>query len=107
MTLTSKMVVVGSVASRKLLLIDECTFLFEQSSGQSLSKQSEERCVWNGICYSTTKNCAYDGPPKRLNDTGVEALKKWCSYMLPDNYAAGDNVTMCCDNAQVRLLLLL
>lgn len=60
--------------------------------------------MWYGHCYNEEKikNCAYDGPPKALNESGVDALKQWCSHLLPQNYTDGQDVKTCCDNAQVR-----
>lgn len=76
-------------------------FTFQTSCQVS---QNDGHCVWHGICYQKDKikNCAYDGPPKVLNESGVVALKEWCSHLLPQNYADGQDVLTCCDNAQVR-----
>lgn len=52
------------------------------------------------------KNCAYTGSALPLNSTGVDALKIWCSHLLPNNYAAGDDVNTCCDIDQVNMMLL-
>lgn len=62
-------------------------------------------CVWYGVCKRIglkTKNCLYEGSPKRLNTTGVEALKHWCSHLLPDKYVQGDPVSTCCDEQQLH-----
>jgi hypothetical protein len=68
-------------------------------------------CVWYGICDRVhvngavkIKNCAYNGPAKVLNSSGVGALKEWCSHLLPNGYEEGDNVYTCCDNEQVKFL---
>ena len=70
--------------------------------------RNDGHCVWRGICYDEdkTKNCAYDGPAKALNASGVEALKEWCSHLLPQNYTEGQDVFTCCDNAQVSLFII-
>lgn len=57
--------------------------------------------MWYGVCEDDKKNCAYNGTAKALDNEGVEALKKWCSHLLPTNYVAGESVLTCCDNKQV------
>ena len=81
--------------------------------GQALSQNEIEKnvnnkCVWYGICDRIPsgsafkiKNCLYNGAPKALNESGIHALSEWCPHLLPKNYANGDNVYTCCDNAQV------
>lgn len=70
--------------------------------------QNDGHCVWHGVCYQNPndqklKNCAYNGPPKALNASGVDELKQWCSHLLPQNYADGQSVSTCCDMAQVSV----
>ncbi|XP_070495795.1 NPC intracellular cholesterol transporter 1 isoform X3 [Chironomus tepperi] len=72
------------------------------SLGQTQNKENNGHCVWRGVCYndgSKKKNCAYDGTALPLNSTGVDALKQWCSHLLPKDNA--DNVLTCCDNEQL------
>lgn len=57
------------------------------------------------MCFDDKKNCAYNGSAKALDDEGVEALKQWCSHLLPTNYVAGGEVSMCCDKGQVGKVL--
>jgi hypothetical protein len=61
-------------------------------------------CVWYGVCNreGKIKNCPYDGKAKELNETGIDALKQWCSHLLPSDYSEGQKVFTCCDNEQVR-----
>jgi hypothetical protein len=61
------------------------------------------------VCFrgDKNKNCAYNGSAKPLNQSGVEALKQWCSHLLPNNYAEGDEVSTCCDKEQVKIDILL
>lgn len=68
--------------------------------------QTDGHCVWHGVCYNEDKikNCAYDGPAKPLDASGVDALKQWCSHLLPHNYTEGHDVLTCCDNQQVSWL---
>lgn len=92
------------------MLIDKTIFssaLIFQSSGQV--SQSDGHCVWYGKCYEEDKikNCAYDGPAKPLDASGVEELKQWCSHLLPQDYTEGQDVLTCCDSAQVRQFQLL
>lgn len=78
---------------------------FQSSSQLELQSQIDDgHCVWYGVCYKADKikNCAYDGPPKALNASGVDDLKQWCSHLLPQNYVYGQEVKLCCDNTQVR-----
>ncbi|KAG5683688.1 hypothetical protein PVAND_012954 [Polypedilum vanderplanki] len=89
----------------KLLLLIVTTLL-----GQRLVKcdvKQSNSCVWYGICdrvkeYNSVKikNCAYDGPPKKLDSNGVFALNEWCSHLREDD----DDVYTCCDNEQLYAL---
>lgn len=38
----------------------------------------------------------YNGPPKPLNKTGADLLKKWCPHMDPSQ--------VCCDAVQVQTM---
>ena len=79
--------------------------MFLQSLGQTLNTENDGHCIWRGVCYndgSKKKNCAYNGTALPLNSTGVEALKQWCSHLLPKNYAVNEDVFTCCDNEQVK-----
>lgn len=80
----------------------ETTLISFQISCQ-VSKEDDGHCIWHGICSQedTTKNCAYDGPAKPLDASGIVALKQWCSHLLPQNYTEGQDVLTCCDNEQV------
>lgn len=69
-----------------------------------MSSSSDEHCVWYGVCQRNGEkinNCAYDGPARVLVPSGVEALKQWCSHLLPENYTEGQEVLTCCDEEQV------
>ncbi|XP_045523161.1 NPC intracellular cholesterol transporter 1 isoform X2 [Pieris brassicae] len=56
-------------------------------------------CIWYGVCSNPTefkqKNCKYDGPAKKVDESSRSILEKYC----PD-IAAGNMV--CCDAAQLR-----
>lgn len=73
-----------------------------QSLGQTLNKEDDGHCIWRGVCYTDgakKKNCAYNGTALPLDSTGVDALKQWCSHLLPN--ANNSDVLTCCDNEQV------
>ncbi|CAG9824583.1 unnamed protein product [Phaedon cochleariae] len=62
---------------------------------------SKGQCVWYGECNltpvsNTKQNCPYNGPPKPLNGTGIEILKRRC----PDI----DPASTCCDSDQLHTL---
>lgn len=67
------------------------------------TEESDGHCIWRGVCFDDKKNCAYNGSAVALDDNGVDALKQWCSHLLPSNYVAGDVVSTCCDIEQVNL----
>lgn len=63
------------------------------------------KCIWYGICdrvpvlnssVKKIKNCLDDKSPRALNESGVEALSKWCSHLVSNG-----NASTCCDIAQV------
>lgn len=70
------------------------------------SSNATGQCVWYGVC-SKNKNenlkrpCPYSGPAKKLDDTGLNELKKWCSHLITEENDPS-NVETCCDNEQVR-----
>lgn len=73
-------------------------------NSQATCQNDDGHCVWYGKCATIdtkVKNCAYSGPPKALNASGIDALKQWCSHLLPENYRDGQEVLTCCDNVQV------
>lgn len=78
------------------------SFTFQTSCQET--QNEDGHCVWHGVCLrgDKVKNCAYDGPPIALNASGVDALKQWCSHLLPQNYTDGQDVKVCCDNEQVK-----
>ncbi|XP_066248348.1 NPC intracellular cholesterol transporter 1 isoform X3 [Euwallacea similis] len=56
-------------------------------------------CVWYGECHKSaglSQNCVYNGPPKPLNQTGADILKKWCPDLDPSS--------VCCDAMQVKTM---
>lgn len=70
--------------------------------------EQNQTCVWYGICErdgKRTKNCLDRNSPRRLNATGIDDLKVWCSHLLPNNYKDGDDVFTCCDNEQLKEFL--
>ena len=72
---------------------------------QTSCQNDDGHCVWYSTCAKIgdkTKNCAYDGPAKALDASGIVALKQWCSHLLPDKYKDGQEVFTCCDNKQVK-----
>lgn len=74
-----------------------------------MSTKSDGHCVWYGVCHhnATVKtkknNCAYDGPPKALDSSGIERLRQWCPHLVPQN---DQDVVTCCDNVQVKYFTL-
>uniref|UniRef100_T1IKK3 SSD domain-containing protein n=1 Tax=Strigamia maritima TaxID=126957 RepID=T1IKK3_STRMM len=58
-------------------------------------------CLWYGQCDKTDEekilNCLYNGPPKPLDATGIEALKEICPELIDEN----GNADTCCDTDQI------
>lgn len=64
---------------------------------------STGHCIWYGVCHiepvtNHKKYCPYDGPAKKLDSKGLEALSKWCGHLIED-----DGALTCCDVDMVSL----
>lgn len=81
--------------------------MFASRKGQEVT-ENNGHCVWYGVCHrsqkfkSKIKNCAYDGPAKPLDASGVQKLSQWCPHLLPRNHTMGQHVNTCCDSNQVK-----
>ncbi|XP_055709096.1 NPC intracellular cholesterol transporter 1 isoform X3 [Phlebotomus papatasi] len=58
---------------------------------------STGHCIWYGVCHiepvtNHKKYCPYNGPAKKLDSKGLEALSKWCGHLIED-----DGALTCCD----------
>ncbi|CAH2044145.1 unnamed protein product, partial [Iphiclides podalirius] len=60
---------------------------------------SEGHCIWYGVCTegAKSKNCAYDGPAKPLENASLPIIQKYCPSI-----AAGG--VSCCDARQLTML---
>ncbi|XP_060521524.1 NPC intracellular cholesterol transporter 1 isoform X2 [Cylas formicarius] len=68
-------------------------------SSRSGAIQDGGHCIWYGQCNqkgTLKQNCAYDGPPKPLNESGSAILAKWCPNMSSD--------LTCCDLDQLETM---
>uniref|UniRef100_A0A6P7GCX0 Uncharacterized protein LOC114340684 n=1 Tax=Diabrotica virgifera virgifera TaxID=50390 RepID=A0A6P7GCX0_DIAVI len=71
------------------------TVLSATSNDSASRRTSNGQCIWYGACYEdpntgTTKNCYYDGPPKKLVDEeAIAILKKRCPDLSPEATCCG------------------
>ncbi|XP_050509728.1 NPC intracellular cholesterol transporter 1-like isoform X1 [Diabrotica virgifera virgifera] len=78
------------------------TVLSATSNDSASRRTSNGQCIWYGACYEdpntgTTKNCYYDGPPKKLVDEeAIAILKKRCPDLSPE--------ATCCGPDQLQIL---
>ncbi|CRL00931.1 CLUMA_CG014455, isoform A, partial [Clunio marinus] len=92
-------------SSNRILRICSLFLLLSNLSWCQVSSNEDGHCIWYGVCNQEgkIKNCFYNETAKALNETGVEALKQWCSHLLPSNYKEGQEVFTCCDNEQLKI----
>ena len=65
------------------------------------------QCVWYGNCYQSPKGqlpCAYNGPPKMLNDTDALSFLRSTCPLIFKPAPNGEPMPTCCSADQAKLL---